>query len=150
MNHQRHVIREAIVALLAAAGTTAGSRVYDTPWDVRTAFPALTVEDDSEGQQVDDSFFNPLAQSKRLVQRTLHIIVTAEVQQLANYARARDQLLAEVESALANSAIAGVKSITPQGFKADLNYVGERPIAVGRQFFDVVYTTPQGAPNVSN
>jgi hypothetical protein len=144
MNHQRHVIREAIVALLAAAGTTASTRVYDTPSDPRTAFPALVVEDDGEDQQVTSTMGGGMA--GRMVERTLRVIVNAEVQQTTNYARTRDQLLAAVEAALAGSAIAGVKAITPAGYQADLNVQGERPIALGRQRFDVVYLTTQGNP----
>jgi hypothetical protein len=147
MNHQRHVIREAIVALLAAAGTTASTRVYDTPSDPRTVFPALVVEDDGESQQVTSTMGGGVA--GRMVERTLLLVVNAEVQQIANYARARDQLLAAVEAALAGSAIAGVKSITPAGYQADSSYQGERPIALGRQRFDVTYLTTQGNPSVT-
>lgn len=147
MNHQRHLIREAIVALLSAAGTTASTRVYDTPTDPRTVFPALVVEDDGEGQQVTSTMGGGMA--GRMVERTLLLVVNAEVQQITNYARARDQLLAEVEAALASSSIAGVKSITPSGYMADLNAQGERPIALGRQRFDVTYITTQGNPAVT-
>lgn len=144
MNHQRHVIREAIVTLLAAAGTLASTRVFDTPVDDRTTFPALTVEDMGEDQQVTSTMGGGMA--GRMVERTLTIVTSAEVQQIANYARTRDQLLAEVEAALASSAIAGVKSITPSGYRPDTSYQGERPIAVGRQRFDVTYLTTQGNP----
>ena len=146
MNHQRHVIREAIVALLAASGTLASTRVYDTPYDPRTVFPALTVEDTAEDQ--DTGEFGS-GQANRSIERTLHLIVSAEVQQTTNYARTRDQLLAEVETALANAVIAGVKSITPTGFRADLGVSGERPIAIGRQHFAVWYVTRQNNPSTS-
>ena len=146
MNHQRHVIREAIVALLAAAGTPASTRVYDTPWDPRTVFPSLVVEDDGEDQSI-DTFGSTMG--NRYVTRTMRLIVNAEVQQVTGYARTRDQLLASVEETLANSAIAGVKSITPSGYRADLGMVGERPIARGRQRFDVVYQTTQANPSTS-
>ena len=112
----------------------------------RTTFPALVVESDSEDQQTNTSLNLQSTWRNRLVQRTLQIVVNAEVQQTGTYARVRDQLLAQVEVALATSAIAGVKSITPTGFRADLSYAGDKPIAVGRQRFDVVYTTTQGAP----
>ena len=143
MNHQRHIIREAIVALLAAAGTSASTRVYDTPYDPRTEFPALVVEDDGEDQTA-TSFGN--GQASRLIERTFRITVNAEVQQIANYARARDQLLGDVEATLAIAALAGVKSITPSGYRADMSYSGDRPIALGRQRFDVTYVTTQGDP----
>ena len=144
MNHQRHVIREAIVSLLAAAGTEAGTRVYDTPWDARTVFPALTVEDFGEDQSADTM---GSGMASRYITRTMRININAEVQQVSGYARVRDQLLAAVEAALAGAAIAGVKSITPSGYSADLAAVGEKPIALGRQRFDVVYVTTQGDPS---
>lgn len=142
--HHRATIRAAVVALLSAAGTLAGSRVYDTPSDPRTAFPALTVEDEGEDQQITGTLGGGLA--NRLVERTVRLVVNAEVQQNSTYAATRDSLLAEVEVALAASAIAGVKSITPAGYQADGYFQGERPIALGRQRFDVTYITTQGNP----
>jgi len=142
VNHQRHVIREAIVAALVAAGTAAGARVYDNPTDVRVAFPALTVEDIGE-QQSANTFPGGGA---RPIERMLMIEVTAEVQQNATPGRTRDQLLADVESVLGGLLIAGVKSIVPTSFQADRSGSGERPIFIGRQRFDVYYVTPQANP----
>jgi hypothetical protein len=142
VNHQRHVIREAIVALLAAGGTSAGARVYDTPTDVRTTFPALVVEDLGEDQRA-----NTLpGGSGRPIERRLALEVTAELQQTANFARARDQLLADVEALLAAAVIAGVKWIVPTGFAPDRDGSGERPLVIGRQRFEVMYVTTQGNP----
>jgi hypothetical protein len=118
--------------------------VYDTPCDDRTDFPALTVEDDGEAQSMGGTLGRGLA--NRLVERTLSVIVSAEVQQNNDYARARDQLLAQVEVAVAQSAIPGVKDITPSGYQVDTNFAGARPIAIGRQRFDVTYFTTQGDP----
>lgn len=145
MIHQRHMIREAIVTLLAAAGTAAGARVHDTPTDVRTAFPALVVEDLFEQQQV-----NAHAQlGQRPVERQLTLEVTGELQQTTGYALARDQLMAQVEAALGEAAIPGVKDIVPAGYAAELSREGERPIAVGRQRFVIAYITPQSRPDLS-
>lgn len=145
MNHQRQLIREAIVALLAAGGTAAGSRVYDNPSDPRTQWPALVVEDLAEQQRAEAMPRGPL----RPIERTLVLQITAEVQQTTAYARQRDQLLADVEALLAGAAIAGIKSITPAGFQGDLSAEGERPIAIGRQRFEVLFYTPQGDPSTA-
>ena len=142
MNHQRHIIREAIVALLAAGGTAAGARVYDTPTDPRTAFPALVVEDLGESQAANTMPGGPA----RPIERRLAIEVTAELQQVSAYARTRDQLVADVESLLAAASIPGVKSIVPVGYVPDRDGSGERPIAIGRQRFEVMYMTTQGNP----
>lgn len=145
MNHQRHLIREAIVALLAAGNTAAGTRVFDHPSDPRTTFPTLVVEDAGEQQRAEAMPRGPL----RPIERNYLITITAEVQQVAQYTRARDQLLADVERLLASAAIPGVKAITPAGYQSDLASDGERPLAVGRQRFEILYFTPQGDPATS-
>ena len=43
-------------------------------------------------------------------------------------------------------AVAGVKAITPAGYLPGQYSEGERPICVGRQRFEILYYTPQGAP----
>ena len=147
MTHQRHVIRDSVVALLAAAGTTAGTRVYDSVYDTRTVFPALLVEDLGEDQVVATVY--AAGRANRQVNRTLHLAVTAEIQQTTGYATARDALLAQVEVALANAVIAGVKDISPSGYRPDLSVSGDRPITIGQQRFTVSYNTPQGNPAIT-
>lgn len=142
MDHQRHLIREALVALLQSAGTLAGVRVYDHPYDPRTVFPALSLRDATEQQQA----LTLPAGVDRTIERLYLLDIDAEVVQAANYARTRDQLLAEVESALAGAAIAGVKHIAPAGYFALQDNTTERPTVIGRQRFEILYFTPQGAP----
>jgi len=144
MSHQRHVIREAVVALLAAAGTAAGTRVYDSAYDPRTAFPSLLVEDQGEDQSVVPVY--SAGRAGRRIDRTLTLTVTAEVQQTTHYARERDALLAQVEVALANAVIAGVKDIAPAGYRPDTSMAGDMPITIGAQRFLVTYSTTQGNP----
>lgn len=142
MNHARHVIREALVAALAAGGTAAGARVFDHPSDVRTAFPSLTVVDVGEQQRATTMPGGP----SRRIERVLTLEVVAEIQQVSNYARARDQLLADVEAIAVTATLPGVISIVPAGYlPAEFND-GERPIVVGRQRFDITYYTTQGNP----
>lgn len=142
MDHRRHLIREALVALLQGAGTLAGARVYDHPADPRTEFPALSLRDASEQQQ-------PLtlpAGADRTIERLYLLDVDAEVLQAANYARTRDQLCADVEAAFAAATIAGVKHIAPAGYFPLMGADTERPTVIGRQRFEILYFTPQGAP----
>lgn len=141
MSHHRAVIRQAVVQLLASAGTLAGARVFDTPTDPRMTFPALVVEDVGEQQQ-------RLAGrgTGATVRRTLLLEVTAEIQQVPNYARQRDDLIAQVETALAAAVITGVQDLIPGGYASDAAMGAERPIALGRQRFQLTYVTPQGAP----
>lgn len=142
MSHARRAIREALVAVLAGGATLAGARVYDNPTDPRHAFPALTVFDGSEQQRAESMPAGPA----RPIGRLYSVEVTAEVQQVSGYAATRDDLLAQVETLLAAAALPGIKSITPAGFDAGQYVEGERPIAVGRQRFEVLYYTTQGNP----
>lgn len=144
MTHQRTVIRQAVVALLLAAGTDAGSRVFDTPNDPRTAFPAIVVLDGAETQQA-----TTLSFGSRTIERTYSLEVRVEVQQLAGYAAQRDALLAQVEAALADALLPGVKSIVPTHYVPEEDHNGERPIVLGRQSFDVLYYTPQDRPDTT-
>jgi len=143
MAHQRRVIREAFVALLAGGATAAGARVFDHPYDARTTFPALTVQDVTEQQQA----IAMLAGPSRPIERMLVLEVGAEVQQTTGYARQRDDLLADVERIAASAAIAGVKAITPAGYApAQAVNSADKPICVGRQRFEILYFTTQGDP----
>lgn len=142
MNHQRHVIREAVCALLASGATDAGTRVIDHPYDPIASFPTLTVVDVTEQQQ-------PLTMPRgadRVIERLLVLEIAAVVHQVANHARQRDQLLAQVEVLLASAAIAGVRNITPAGYAPQSDHTSERPISIGRQRFEILYFTPQGEP----
>lgn len=144
-SHKRDDIRVAVVALLAAAGTTAGARVHDHPYDPRTTFPCLVVSDGPEQQRAESMPFD----EGRVIERSFQLMVTAEVQQSAGYAAARGRLLAEVEAVLAAARIPGVKSITPGAYVPDMDVLGAKPIALGHQRFDVLYFTPQGDPSTT-
>jgi hypothetical protein len=140
--HFRTTIRQAVVAALRAADTLAGPRVHDTPTDPRTQFPALVVEDIGEQHQVLSG-----RGTTATVRRTLMLEVTAEIQQVPAFAAARDDLLAQVETALAAFTLPGVDNLQPAGYAADPpTGMGERPMAQGRQRFQLTYFTKQGSP----
>lgn len=147
MSHARQTIRDAVVAALKAAGTLASTRVYATVYDPRTIFPALCVEDGGEDQAPVATYH--AGRANRRIDRTLSLVVTAEVQQLANSATTRDSLLAQVEVVLAGLVISGVKDIAPAGYRPDLSVAADLPITVGQQRFTLTYTTTQGAPGVT-
>lgn len=143
-DHQRAVIRSALVTLLAGGSTLAGARVIDHPTKPRTTLPALTVEDLGEEQTP----VTPGGGANRKIQRVLVLEVTAEVQKTGDYARERDELCGQVEALVATAAglIAGVDRIVPAGYATDIYSEGEKPIAIGRQRFRISYLTTQGNP----
>ena len=153
MAHARTTIREAVAALLAAAGTAASTRVYESPNEPRSRFPALVVCDPENGDVEDQGATTLPGGPDRTIERRYRFDVRCEVQQNSGFAAARDSLAAEVEteiaSALINSpALSGVKQITPAGFDVRYEQVGEHPITVGIQHFTALYFTRQGAPGV--
>jgi hypothetical protein len=139
--HARATIRSAVVARLAAGATAAGTRVYEHPTDPRTAFPALQVEDIGEQQQVPTRPGGP----QRLVERTLLLEVTAELQMAGAYANARDELVADVERLLLETPVPGVREVRPAGYAPE-TAPGERPLAIGRQRFELFYMTTAADP----
>lgn len=143
MNHHRAVIREAVVAALAAANTLAGARVDEEPYDADEEFPSLAVEDESETQE------RLSVDSTLALQRSYRFIVTAQVCQNTLASRARDQLLAEVEACLATATLPGVLSIRPLSYQPASRNEGERRIRIGHQLFEAVYMTSQADPSTS-
>lgn len=143
-DHQRAVIRGAIVNLLTAANTLAGARVIDHPTKPRTTLPAITVEDLGEEQTP----VTPGGGFHRKIKRGLLLEITAEVSKVGDYARERDQLCAQIETVLADVpvTVAGVDVVVPIGYAADMYTEGEKPICVGRQRFRISYITTQGNP----
>lgn len=146
MAHHRRIIREAIVAALKAAGTAAGQRVHDSPADPRSTFPALVVTDDGERQGTQVMLATRAA---RPFERRYRVEVAAEVVQVADYARQRDDLMAEVEACMAAAALPGVKDLSPTSYSTLASDNAERPIRVGVQTFEITYYTTQGDPSAA-
>lgn len=152
MSHHRQAIRNAIVQLLRAGGTLAGARVHDTAYKPRVQFPALVVLVVGEDQQLlSDQGLGGFGD--RAVQRLLHLDVNAEVQQATAPEDTRDDLLAQVETLLANAAAAGlipgIQDITPTAMRVEHANEGEKPIEVGRQRFQITYLTTQADPGTA-
>jgi hypothetical protein len=145
--HHRAAIREAVVSALIAAGTAAGSRVDEDPYDLIEAAdcPHLSVEDESESQ-------TPMtihAAAASPLQRSYRFIVTASIVQNATAQRARDGMLADVEACLASVALPGVRSIQPLAYTPASRNEGEQRIRIGHQLFEVTYVTTQGDPSTA-
>ena len=145
MNHARADIREAVVAALIAAGTTAGTNVDEEPYDLVETFPHLSVDDDSETQEP----MTMHATASVPLQRSYRFIVSAQVQQNTTASRARDQLLADVEACLAAAVLPGVQSIRPLSYQPAQRDEGQRRIRIGHQLFEAVYVTTQGDPSTA-
>lgn len=153
MSSARADIREAVVAALIAAGTAAGARVYDHPYNARKQFPALVVEDAgagfSEGNITETQAPATLPGD---VQRRYTFVVIAETKQ-TDAPRARDELLGQVEAALIAAIdarqLAGALQLEPIAYQATDSNVGDQPIRRGMQAFQATYVTARGAPGTT-
>jgi len=146
----RTTIRQAVTAALLAAGTAAGSRVHESPYNARKAFPALVVEGAgarwTEGvTEIQEARTMP-AGAQRPVKRLYRFAVVAEVQDGTDYAAARDTLAGQAEACVAALQITGVAQIVPVAYQdADDNTAG-KPIRQGVQIYEALYFTTQGDP----
>lgn len=149
--HYRRTIREAVVATLIAAATAAGARVFDHPYNARKVFPALVVED--SGANFSEGNLTEVQQDQDLtgnVERRYRIAVIAEIAQSTSAAAERDDLIAEVEIAIAAASIDGVLRIVPVAYQAADDNTGEKPIRRGVQVFEAWYVTKAGDPTSTN
>lgn len=103
MAHMRTQIRQAVVAALTGLPTT-GARVFvNSVYELRAAdLPCLLVQTGDEPQ------IDPLNVSGTALQRQHLVIIKAIAKQTANLQDALDQMLLEVEGALALSTLGGL------------------------------------------
>jgi hypothetical protein len=142
-------IREAVVAVLRAANTAAGLRVFDHPYNARTTFPALVVED--AGADLSDGNITEAQIQLSIggdLERRFRFVTVAEVKQGEGSARERDELLTAVEAALVNAfnlgQLPGVRDLQPLAYQAANNNLGEQPIRRGLQVWQATYFTARG------
>lgn len=145
MAHVRKSIRDAIVAALGGLATT-GARVFpgrNYPLE-DTELPALTVFTDDE--QVDIGSLG----IGRTQNRTLDAIVEAHFKDVASLEDKGDTILAEVETALGPSTnLGGAKYAQLARIQFDRDGDGDKPGALMRMTFKVIYITALGAPTTA-
>lgn len=144
--HVRKQIRAAAVTAVSSLTTTAG-RVKDSPvYAMQDGdIPGLRVYTQEESSESIEGG------STRTRERHLTLVVEACVKQNSAYADTVDLIAKEVETALdANNTLGGLcKSIEPRSFEEDQDGSGEKPIAIGRMKFEVIYHTRKGSPDVA-
>lgn len=145
-DHVRKQIRAAAVTALTGL-TTTGTRVKDSPVHPlqETELPGLRVFTPAESSQVLSMG------STRTRERLVTLMVEACVKSVTGYANSVDLIAKEVEIALdANNTLGGLCTyVEPRGFEEDQDGDGDKPVAVGRMKFEVLYRTRKGAPDVA-
>ena len=144
--HVRKQIRDAAITALTGL-TTTGANVKNSPvYPMQDAdLPGLRVFTRNESSQ------HLEMGSTRARERSLELYVEACVKATSASTDTVDLIAKEVEIALdANNTLGGLcKYIEPRGFEEDLDGSGEKPVAIGRLKFEVVYHTRKGSPDVA-
>lgn len=154
MTHIRTTLREQLKTVLINAATDAGDDVKAHPFNVRRAFPSITIEDlganHSEGQ-VTESISPITAVGAVHLQRVYRVCVLAEVQQSTDADIERDNLTEQIESAVAAAYTAGtfgrIQSVVPIAYQSSDRNDGDSPSRRGLTIFEFRYITSQNAPS---
>lgn len=143
MAHMRTQIRQAVVAALAGLPTT-GTRVFvSSVYELRAAdLPCLLVHTGDEPQ------IDPLDFSGASLQRQLLVMVKAMAKQAASIQDALDQMLLEVEGALALTTLGGlVKRLELKAVSTNESAALDTPAGELTATWLVTYITPTTNPD---
>lgn len=144
-DHVRKQIRAAAVAELTGLATT-GARVYASRVYAMqdTDLPGLRIYTPSEEVQISSMGVG------RRRERTLSLVVEACVKAVSGYDDSIDQIQKEVEVALdADQGLGGLCHYVELRTVEDVfEGESEKPVAVKRMTFEVLYYTALGAPDV--
>lgn len=143
MAHMRTQIRQAVVAALTGLPTT-GARVFvNSVYELRASdLPCLLVQTGDEPQ------IDALTVSGTALQRQHLVIVKAIAKQTANLQDALDQMLLEVEAALALSTLGGlVKRMELKAISVNESATLDTPAGELTATWLVSYLTPTTNPD---
>lgn len=140
MPHRRQQIREAVAAVLVAAGTVAGARVYTTRMvpHRRAQLPAVSVYALEESVDSESR-----ATSPRELTRRLQLAVEGAVEAAENVDDALDALALELERAMhADDTLGGLAGdVLLSSTELAVAEEGAKPIGLVRLVYEVTYNT---------
>lgn len=145
-DHVRKQIRAAAVTALTGLATTGSSVFASRVYPLQDAdLPALRISNPEESIESES-----MGGAGRYLTRNLTLVVEACVKQVSGYEDTVDQIVKEVEIALANNNTLGAlcKWIVPRAIETELSGEAEKPIAVATIRFEVVYVAALNAPDV--
>lgn len=149
MAHLRTTILNALVTVLATAGTGAGARVYkERPIAIATdeiPFIRITLPNESQSAV---SLGGGGPQS-RILDREATLIISYTMKQQDGYIDDGNEAMRLIESALSYAVIAGLKDIQPTSTLFDEEQDGEHQLYTVTQQFSLSYMTTQGDPHLS-
>lgn len=143
-DHVRQQIRDAAVTALTGLATTT-THVY--PYRLQPMgdanLPGLRIYTNDEDISIASMG------SRRLLDRALELVVEACVKETATFDDTLDDIIKEVEVALAGG-LTGAKYVTLKRIEIEASGDGEKDIGVARMTFEVPYNTAHNAPDVAS
>lgn len=146
--HVREQIAQAVVTALTGLSTT-GAHVFRDRDTVENPLqgvelPGIVVTDDGEPAEI-----SSLGQS-RLLERRMRLTVEAHVKALSGYSTQMNQILLEVEVAIANASLPVAKYPTlVELTNREIAEGGDTPCVRQAFHFEVFYITAHNAPDVA-
>jgi hypothetical protein len=146
--HVREQITVAAVAAVTGLSTTAANVFRDRDTEARPLqageLPGLTVTDDGDPSEIISLGIG------RLLERHMRISFTAHVKSTSGYSAQLNQILKEIEVALAGSGLGGAKSanlveVSPR----EVSEASETPTVRQSFNFEFYYVTSHDAPDVA-
>lgn len=146
--HVRKQIRDYVRALLAAAGTDAGSNVFAARVHTLQSgeLPAILVDTTAGGEIRAGS----LGGVDRYVERALILTIGVAVKSVSGYQDTLDEIYKDIETALAaDNGLGGLcKYVQPTAEpEVSLDAESDRPVARAEMPFEVFYVTALNAPD---
>jgi len=148
-DHVREQITVAALSALTGLATT-GARVFrdrdtsERPLDPDTEVPGLTIEDDGEPSE------RITIDSSQVLERRMRLRVTAHVKAASGYSSSMNQILKEVEIAIAGATLAGAKDVSLVELAArETSQAADKPTVRQAFNFEVLYFTVAGAPDTA-
>lgn len=147
-DHVREQIAAAFVTAVTGLTTTGTNVTRDRDTEANPLqadeLPGLIVDDDGDGAEIISLGVG------RYLNRTMRIRVTAHVKAVSGYKTQLNQILKEVEVAIATTTLTGAKYATLAEVGArEVSEAGDQPTARQAFGFDVFYITAHNAPDVA-
>lgn len=144
--HARTAIRNQIADLLEAGVPAVAGRVFRSPVSAidPADMPCLAVF--VRGEEI--AAGTVLSAGKRRLRRVAEVVISAMVASGEDPLGAAEDLLAQVETVLADNPTIGglVQQMTPTALEVDKDDEGEVPIAGGALSYAATYYTREGSP----
>ena len=146
--HVREQITAAVVTAVTGLATTGANVFRDRDTDAKplqeAELPGLTVQDDGDPAEIVSRG------TSRVLERTMRVTISAHVKSVSGYSSQLNQILKELEVAIAGASLGGAKFGTLASVEArEVSEGAENPSVRQAFVFEFPYYTAWGVPDVA-